>query len=320
MANLMRSPKLAIIGSGKIASFHADAFINVGFEITHVSSSKNSKSIAKFGDIYNVKNVYQCSFDLLKAQDQWDCILLLIPTEKNIEYITKILEINKPCLIEKPVSKDLNFLSQFSKNEFPRIRVGYNRRFYATIQMAKDFIKKEGPVYLKMELPESVNPKGNYENVLINSCHGVDLLFYLFGEISLEKNNHFASDRGRLVTLKSKREDLISLLMNWNSPSNFKIEIFGNKRRLELKPFENAEVFEDMEIIQPTTDLPIRRYLPKKVSSSSSFPDRDNQLKPGFFEQAKEMMDILNGKCPEHSASLYDAFKVQKIIERILSK
>ena len=43
MANIMTKPKLAILGTGKIAHFHVEAFRKAGFEITHGAASLNSK-------------------------------------------------------------------------------------------------------------------------------------------------------------------------------------------------------------------------------------------------------------------------------------
>ena len=50
----------------------------------------------------------------------------------------------------------------------------------------------------------------------------------------------------------------------------------------------------------------------------SSFPNKDTDLKPGFFEQAKEIKNIINGKKASVSASLEDAYKSQKLLNEIL--
>jgi hypothetical protein len=73
-----------------------------------------------------------------------------------------------------------------------------------------------------------------------------------------------------------------------------------------------------MDLIEPTEDLPLRRYVPKKIESISSFPHQDNLIKPGFLEQAIEFKNILEGGSPVISASLYDAYKAQELLDDIL--
>ena len=73
-----------------------------------------------------------------------------------------------------------------------------------------------------------------------------------------------------------------------------------------------------MEVLEPTDNLPLRRYVPKQIRKISSFPSTKNNVKPGFLEQAIEMKNILNGSPPKISASLADAYKAQKLIQEIL--
>lgn len=318
MANIMIRPRLALIGTGNIAHFHCEAFAKAGFEISHAAGSLNSKTVEEFGQKHSIKNIFSNPHDILKNYQEWDAVLLSTPIDKNSDYLERILELDKPTLIEKPVATNKIDLSRFKENDFKNIRVAYNRRFYSTIQRAKEFIKDEDFVHLRMELPEKVKSTGDYEYVLSNSCHGIDLLLYLFKDLEIKNSFAFKNDLGRLVTLKSKNNNLVTLNMNWNSPANFMISLEGDRRRLEIKPFESASIFQGMEIIEPTDDLPLRRYVPKKIESISSFPHQDNLIKPGFLEQAIELKGILEGGEPEISASLYDAFKVQELLDKIL--
>lgn len=169
-------------------------------------------------------------------------------------------------------------------------------------------------------MPEIVKPVGNYQHVLENSAHGIDLIHYLFDSPTIIHSSVFSKNSGRLIILKTKKNDLINLVLNWNSPSNFLINIEGNKKRLEIKPFEDSSLFEGMKVISPTSDLPVRRYIPMKILGVSSFPNPKNLIKPGFLEQAREMKNILEGKTPKISASLFDAYKVQEMLADILYK
>ena len=318
MANIMTQPKLAIIGTGNIANFHCDAFKKAGFEISHGAGSLNSKSAIEFGKKHGIKKIFSDPMEILKNCAQWDVVLLSTPTEKNITYLDEILKINKPALIEKPVATDAEYLSQFTKNSFKKIRVAYNRRFYATTQRAKNFIDDEGFVYAKMELPETLNTAGYYNSVHLNSAHGIDLLNYLFSSLEVIKNIHFENDIGRLVILKSSDNQIVNLIMNWNSPSNFSLSLESANKKFEMKPFEDSQIFQGMTVIEPSDELPLRRYVPKSIESVTSYPTKSNLIKPGFLEQALEIKNLLAGKEPIISASLYDAFLAQKLVKAIL--
>jgi len=318
MANIMIKPRLAIIGTGNIAHFHCEAFTKAGFDISHAAGSLNSKKVEEFGRQHAIKNIFSNPNDVLKNHKEWDLLLLSPPTEKNNDYINKILDLEKPVLIEKPVAINPSDLLRFKKNDFKNIRVAYNRRFYSTIQRAREFISNENFVHTRMELPEGLNQEQGYQNVLLNSAHGIDLLLYLFPGLEIQNIYRFADDLGRFVTFKSQNDDLISLNMNWNSPSNFMLNLEGKELRLEIKPFEASNLFQGMDVIQPTAELPLRQYVPKKIESISSFPTKESLIKPGFLEQAMELRDILDGNDPQISASLHDAFRVQELLHRIL--
>ncbi len=316
----MRKPRLAIIGSGIISHFHIEAFKKAGFDICHCSAKKNSQRAQNFSNQYNIDNYYSNPYELIEAEKDWDLILVAIDTEYNHHYLDKIISLNKLCLIEKPVSTDLSFLKKYLNEPYPKIRVAYNRRFYSTISEAKKFVMSNDIINCRMELPESINfkSKDKYKPVLLNSVHGIDLLIYLFGDLKISNIEKISSTGGRLCSLQNDRGDKISLIMNWNSPSNFSINLDSNFQRLEIKPFEICRLFEGMEILEPTNDLPLRRYIPKEINKISSFPITKNAIKPGFLEQAIEMKNIINGDNPKKSATLKDAYMTQKIIQKIL--
>ena len=74
-----------------------------------------------------------------------------------------------------------------------------------------------------------------------------------------------------------------------------------------------------MEVVEASEDYPVRRYVPKIVNSGNVFIKKSKDFKPGFLEQANEMKNILHGKTPKISASLFDAYKAQKMLIEILN-
>ena len=314
----MRKFNLAIIGCGKIAYFHAEAFLKSGFLITHCASSMNSKSIKSFANKFKIKNIFNNPNDLLKTHNEWDVVLISVPIEKNSIYLNKIIKLNKVCLIEKPLSFNLDYLKKINKYNNKLIRVAYNRRFYPTIQNALNFIKRKKKVFLKLDLPEIVKDKDNFYRVKANSAHGIDLINYFFNDLKIINIIKFPYSNGRKVIFRSNEGSIIDLTMNWNSPANFMMQIESFGERLELKPFESSVQYQGMKVLEPSKDFPLRRYFPKEKFIINSFNKKNIDIKPGFFEQAMEIKQILKGKKPKISASVKDALIVQRIISKIL--
>lgn len=320
MDDILKRYRLALLGAGDITNFHFDAFKKAGFSINHCAAKKNSKRAKDFSQNNKIKHYYSDPFDLLDNHEDWDMVLLAINTQYNHLYLNKIIELDKPCLVEKPVFTDLKLFKELPSLNYPKIRVAYNRRYYKTVQKAKLFIEKNSPVSCRIELPETINFQSNdkFQPVLLNSIHGIDLIGYLFGEVEILNSVKLFSPDGRISNLKNKRNDIINLFMNWNSPSNFSLNFEADGKRLEIKPFEICKLYDGMKVIEPTEDIPIRRYLPNEIDSVSSFPNLKNDLKPGFYEQAIEMKNIIDGKESKVSASLFEAYKAQKLTHNIL--
>ena len=113
----MKKFKLAIIGCGRIANFHAKAFLKAGFLITHCASSKNSKSINNFAEKFKIQNIFKNPIDLLKTYKEWDAVIISVPINKNAIYLNKVIKLNKVCLVEKPISFNLDYLKKINKKK-----------------------------------------------------------------------------------------------------------------------------------------------------------------------------------------------------------
>ena len=140
--------------------------------------------------------------------------------------------------------------------------VGFNRRFYHTVNTLKNLIEIENtPVIANMVIPES-----NLQNFFTNSIHSIDLLRYVFGDIKLEFSKKLIKNKmvnGVTATFSNKKNDLIQLTGIWNAPANVSLSVFSEKKQFELKPYETLKIFDDLKVIEPTTNDPIRKYTPK---------------------------------------------------------
>ena len=320
--------KLALIGCGNIAKFHIEAFNSLGVNIDHCASSLNSSTINKFADKYKIPNVWADPIKLAKAQNVWDGIIICTPTKFIPRYLEILLEFRKPILVEKPVSIGIDYLKKF-KTHYPKyVQVAYNRRFYHTVNYAKNFIENSRGKHLcKLILPEKVidnkNKTKRFEKIYENSAHGIDLLFYLFKSLKIEyvtKLNLNSFDSSRIAILRTKDNHKCIIIFNSNSPDNFSIEIENGKQRILLSPFEKVKLFEGLKKIDPSKHFPLRTYNPilKFEKDNFQFDMSTNRIKPGFYEQSKDFLNLILNKKTKNFATLKDAYKVQELINKIM--
>ena len=318
-------PRISIIGTGQIAEFHVPAINSAGFQIVSCCGSPNSKKAPIFAKKHNIPKVFDDADSLISDSNNWDAVLICSSVETTFQILNKCLETKKQILVEKPVTTNpSDFLSLPRK--LNNVFVAYNRRFYSTVQFAKKFIESNHPCFIKMELPDSIDFSVNkssqkFFNVRENSVHGLDLLNFLLPSIKLVKVEEHMQPNGafsRSVFLNTTRGDSCMILLNWNSPSNFSLNIEALPFRLELKPFESYSLFKGMEIIEASEEYPVRQYVPKLIETENVFSN-SKEFKPGFLEQAQEFKKIVEGKKKEILATLDDAYKAALLAEKIIN-
>ena len=74
-----------------------------------------------------------------------------------------------------------------------------------------------------------------------------------------------------------------------------------------------------MKVLEPTDEFPVRRYVPKQMSTVT-LEDVDQKLKPGFFAQAKTLANLLKGINPGPAATLEDAYEVLLLAEELVGQ
>ena len=121
---------------------------------------------------------------------------------------------------------------------------------------------------------------------------------------------------GRHVTLRSARGDLCNLTANWNAPANFSLAFDVGAERFQLRPFEVGATYRGMEVVEPTPEVPIRRYQP--VCTGTVLADASNG-KPGFVAQATALRRLVEGTPPgPESATMDDAYEAVALVETLV--
>ena len=227
--------------------------------------------------------------------------------------------------IEKPVSINPNELLSISEDS-KNVCVAYNRRFYSTIEFAKNFVQNNKPCFIKLELPDNIDfsvdrSLQNFFSLRENSVHGFDIINYILPNLEIKRIFNFEQPGnafGKNVLLENPEGNSVMICLNWNSPSNFSINIEAYPYRLELKPFETFSLYEGMEVIEASEDYPVRQYVPKLIKKDNVF-SRSKEFKPGFLEQSIEFRKFIEGKNSQKFANINDAFRAANLADKIIN-
>jgi predicted dehydrogenase len=315
--------RLAIIGTSDIAMFHVDAAREAGFSVDHVAARLQSKTVADFATRHGIAHAWQDPHELIAASDKWDALVIASTTESVLGLLRAGVATGKPILVEKPVATHSSELEGLDLRN-PLVLVAYNRRYYASVGAAREFVASGSPALIHCEIPESVRRDEDGRlitaPVRLNSVHVFDLLNFLLPGLSIVDARLIEPgrpDNGGFMTCVSSRGDLCSISTNWNAPANFSLTIDRDGERFELRPLEIATVYRGMEVIEPSQEIPIRRYVPQAVKKIVP-PDHEVKFKPGFVDQARALRDVLDGKSSPIAASLTDARVALQFAERML--
>lgn len=317
-------PTLALIGSGPIAGAHLAAARWAGFRVMAVAGRPGSGRAQAFALEHGIPDVWSDPGELASA-GHWDALVLAVSPAATLPLLIQSAARGKPILVEKPVALASRDLGPYL-TRWPNAIVGYNRRYYTSVRAAKEFVDRQGPCLVQVQIPESVAGQASTVEeresaVRSNSVHAFDLMRYLFGNLSVESVASLGRPdeyRGRVVTLRSARGDICCLVANWNSPANFTIDIHADDERFELRPFEVGRAFHGMDVLDPTPEVPIRRYVPKcaQVVNPDDIP---GGMKPGFARQALALRAITEGReLDPEVATMRDAYEALILAEAVL--
>lgn len=208
-------------------------------------------------------------------------------------------------LVEKPAG--LNFqeiidLANYSKLKGADVFVAYNRRYYSSVQKAKEIIEEDGGVTsFHFEFTEwaqviekLVKPPCVKENWFLgNSTHVVDLAFYLGGkpaQIScftaggLEWHPKASVFTGAGIT---ENGALFSYHANWEAPGRWGVEVLTKKHRLILRPLEKLQLQNigsiNIEVVDLEDELD-KKFKPGLYCLTKSFIENSLPSPPTIFE------------------------------------
>jgi len=308
--------RLGYIGSGPISNFHIPALKKAGLKVS-LFYSRNFNKAYNFSKVNKIIPPEKSFTDFLNKSEVVDAFVLSIKTDVTVKYLEKLCKLNKPIFVEKPGSLNSKDLKKIKKKTNSKIYFLYIRRFYYSILEGKKFIGSSKRCFVSVKIPDTIK---TIHQFVTNGCHIIDILFFYFNELSVVNSYKLKNNIGYYFLLKSKKNDMISCLLNWGSPQNFEINFCNEKNeRLEIKPLEVSFFFNKMKELDPTIEYPIRSYVPQLIKKTSSVY-RGIKCKPGFIEQYKAVKKIIQKKKDSTLCDLDGAIKVLNLIEMIIKK
>lgn len=322
MASLIKKIKIGIVGCGKISKHHIEAIQNSNyFLITHITAKKNSKRCEKVAKKYKIPNIVKDPRNFFEiTKDAVDAYVILTSYDVTYKYLKKAIETKKKILVEKPVSLELSNLKKLKNHK--NVFVGFNRRYYNSINFLKKKIDNKKNLAVIAEVPEKTlygkSKRQNLKKFYSNTLHIIDLILNVFGEIRLKHVEHIKNKKnivvGIYVIMKTNNAS-INFIANWNSPSNWSIKVDDLKGgRVLIKPIEELKLLEGTKITE--TKDKIKQYLPNTKFKLSP-PWYEKKFKPGFIKQYEDFKNFcLNKK--NFRPTLLETYKAQHILQKIL--
>jgi predicted dehydrogenase len=316
--------KIGFIGAGSIARAHIVAAEAAGFTPNAICArdgSENARNLSKEFENLRFFNSYE---DFIEAD--FNCVSILLNTDVAVNMYSKVLLARDiPVLIEKPVAqKSSNFTKNLNLDREETL-VGYNRRFYSSVNEIKLLLAEKENIQSNWSIPEVSWEKNPISSVrkhyfLENSVHILDLFLFLLGSPLESKFMNY--DQNKFLQHSTSLHqfangNIATLNINFGVPDNTFATFYSPGINYLLKPIEILSKFSKI-VSEPASEiLPYKRYLPteENVWKISKY---DLLFKPGFYEQYLEFMRICMGEKRTIGATLRDAYNVIKFAEQII--
>jgi predicted dehydrogenase len=280
-------PSLWLIGSGKMAQDYAKVliFLNKSFKVigrgrkSAISFQKATGIDVQIGGLKS--NITKTNFPKIA--------IVTVGVEQLAKTAKHLLNAGvKHILLEKPGAlnlKEISSLNFLANKKKAKVFIGYNRRFYESVKIMKQIIKKDGGISaVNFEFTEwassikstkiNFNTKKNW--FIANSSHVIDLAFHLCGKPKNWKcwhagslDWHPASSRycGSGLTDKGI---MFSYISNWEAPGRWSLELMTKKHRFILRPMEKLQA------------INLNNIVIKNIILKDKF---DKKFKPGLYHQ-----------------------------------
>ena len=302
--------RLGIVGAGTIVQSHIDAAKLSGFTPTVICGREGSIRALRIAEGNHGLTATSNLNELLRFD--LDAILIAVSTEAAAGVLNRCLQRKLPILIEKPITNDPEVLNRLSELGSEQVRVAYNRRFYSSISRLKEeVLHQSGLVQVvipELSMANETSLEERIRAILENSVHILDLLGFVFGEVSIVQKLVINSRENiECVTaqLKLGKDFIGSINLLFETSENSSIKCWTQGKSLELMPIENFKKSTKMKLVLPSESLPVKRY--EKLFEEWQIAEADAKAKPGFLGQYNEFKNFIMGAPSDRLATIQDA-------------
>lgn len=285
---------VVLVGCGFMGKEYIKSLIKLEKKFLVIGNREESSQMIRemFSNYSNIK-VISGGFEKYKNRNVSSQIIITSPIQFLDDHLELALKMGfKRILIEKPGSIDLKRMKNIIDN-MPncQIYVGYNRRYYSTVEKAKEIIADDGGVLsFSMDITELIHriDPNKYHHEVLNkwiysmTSHLLDLGFYLGnGQI---KDLNSITGGADLVPWHPNASifngfgslDNNTLFVyhgNWASAGRWRLEIFTRNHLILFYPLEKL-------VIQKRGEM--------KFEEIACFPDQE--IKEGIFKQTEAFL------------------------------
>ncbi|USO01281.1 MAG: Gfo/Idh/MocA family oxidoreductase [Alphaproteobacteria bacterium] len=288
--------KIAIVGAGNMAFEHAKAINEInGLNLVGVYS-RSSQKAQRFSDELNIDKVCD-SISALYLELEPDLVIIAVNEESFVEIIDEVLEYSWKILAEKPVGLGFDEFAHIQdkiRSLNKDLYVAMNRRNYpSTLAVKSEIDLLAGKRFINILDHQDINTYKNlhFSNktykywMYKNSIHLLDYFIFL-GRSNIESVEVIqAYDERKLnsviahIQYENADEGLYTGV--WHGPGPWSVSVTHPDKYFLLAPLEEAKyrINESYKML----DLKLPSCL-------------NDIFKPGIFEQAKEILKMLQGK------------------------
>ncbi len=310
----MKNKRILLIGSGYMAGEYLKVLKALSCEVFVIG--RNEEKAKALAGAYGYKGIGGGISGLDSAEPKsFDWVINSVSVDSLYAVTEACLDRGfKRILVEKPgavYSKDLQVLQRKAIQKKAEIRIGYNRRYFTSVNMLKQRIKDDGGVlgcffdFTDREKDIRAAEGSDYVKRWgwANSVHVIDLAFHLIGlPEQLQTFRHggwkFHPSGNAFTGSGRTKSSLFSYYSTWAGGGRWNVEISTPRGRYKLSPLEKLIFCAKNQFAWEEIALP---------------GDDDQSFKPGLYQMVN---DVLQGRS-KTTPTLKEQIELYKVIKRI---
>lgn len=296
----MDKKKILLVGTGDMGYEYAKVLKSL--QVNFITVGRGENSAKKFKEKTGILPFTGGAAKLLKDSNYSNyCAIVAVGGGELTNVILLLIKNGiKSILVEKPGGlneKEIQMIADKARESSVKVFIAYNRRFYSSVNKAKEIIRKDGGILSfhfefnepGEKIPHLVLSKKVREQWLLhNSTHVIDLAFFLGGSPkTLSVNTSGLLSWGNIKAIYTgsglTKEDIpFTYHANWLAPGRWNLEFMTKDYRLIFKPMEKLHVqrHNSFEILEIELDNKL-----------------DTGFKPGLFKEVESFLTTYNSLC-----------------------